>query len=95
MPESEKTVHKYRKPIDLIQPLGAVGEAMAEFGGRQVEQSDDKYSSGVQTIRKYTTPEMEAMALAAIKETIKSMKAELNQLYYNPFHQWHNFPKGV
>lgn len=80
MPENEKTIHKYRKPIDLIQPLGTVGEAVADFGGRQVEQSDDKYSSGVQTIRKYTTPEMEAMALAAIKETMISMKAELNQI---------------
>ena len=80
MPENEQTIPTERNPIDLIQPLGTVGEAVADFGGRQVEQSDDKYSSGMQTIRKYTTPEMEAMAFAAIKETMISMKAELNQI---------------
>lgn len=80
MAEDGKQLQRYKKPIDLAGPISLVGEAAVNYGGRQVEQADDKYLSGLQTVRRYTAPELDAVALAAAKEMAVSMKAELNQI---------------
>jgi len=45
--EGKNGVHQFRKHIDIVHPVGMVGEAAADFEVRQVEQSDDKYSAGI------------------------------------------------
>lgn len=94
MVEDGKQLQRYRRPIDLAGPISLVGEAAVDFGGRQMEQADDKYLSGLQTIRRYTTPEMDAVALAAAKEMAVSIKAELNQITLTAYQTEHLIGQG-
>ena len=80
MSEETRNVHKFEQRIDLIQPVSLVGQAAVDYGGKQIEQSDEKYWSGIQEARKYSVPMMDLMALAVAKETAKSMRAEINQI---------------
>lgn len=80
MAEGKNGVHQFRKHIDIVHPLSMVGEAAADYGVRQVEQSDDKYSAGIHEAKKYSAPVMEAVALAAAKEMAAGMKAEASQI---------------
>lgn len=80
MAEERENVHKFRKHVDLVQPVGMVGEAAADFGIRQVERSDENYLTGVHAAKRYSIPVMEAMALVAAREMAAGMKAEVDQI---------------
>lgn len=80
MAEEKGNVHKFRKHVDLVQPVSMVGEAAADSGIRQVERSDENYFTGVHAAKRYSMPVMEAMALVAAREMAAGMKAEVSQI---------------
>lgn len=77
---SEEKPHQFKQGIDVIRPVSGVGDASVQAVKRKVEESDEKYQSGVQEAKKYVPPVLDAVAVVGAKELSKGIKAELNKL---------------
>lgn len=80
MSEKKQSPHQFKQGIDLIHPIGNIGDISVHTVKRSVEQADENYYMGMQETKRYTTPVMDALAVVGAKEMVKSIQAEFNQI---------------
>ena len=84
MSENEKAVkqqkpHRFKQGINVVQPISSVGDISYQSLKREIEDSDEDFRGGLQEVKKYGMPAMDALAIAGAKELSKSIKAEFNE----------------
>lgn len=77
---SDEKPHQFKQGVDVIRPVSGVGDASVQTVKRKIEESDEKYQSGVQEAKKYVTPVLDAVAVVGAKELSKGIKEELNKI---------------
>lgn len=84
MSENEKAVkqpkpHRFKQGINVVQPISSVGDIAYQSAKREIEDSDEDFRGGLQEVKKYGMPAMDALAIAGAKELSKSIKVEFKQ----------------
>lgn len=84
MSENEKAVkqqkpHRFKQGINVVQPISSVGDIVYQSAKREIEDSDEDFRGGLQEVKKYVMPAMDALAIAGAKELSKSIKVDFNE----------------
>ncbi len=72
--------HRFQSGINVVQPVGSIGDASVQTVKHEIEGADENYHAGLQEERKYVHPAMDVAAIVGAKELSKGLKADLNQL---------------
>lgn len=80
MNQNKEKQHQFRQGIDIGQAVSGIGEVSIQSIRHKVEDADENYQAGVQELKKYEMPAMDAAAIFSAKELSKGIRAELNQI---------------